>query len=262
MGVHRRRCFFASYRAHYSVLRMKNDIGVVANVHSTIPCPWLHEKKRKEFKISNLNLNIIANSIVGIAGQSGSGKSTVANLIMGMLEPDSGEISIDGKILDNQNIKSWQKNIGYVPQSIFLCDGTLKENIAFGIDHKNIDNKLLEKAINLAELSGFVDTLPENIDTRLGERGVQLSGGQQQRVGIARALYHDPNILIFDEATSSLDEDTEKNIMSAINKFSRLKTIIIIAHRTNTLKKCDNIFIFNQGCVIDNGNFKSLFEKN
>ena len=218
--------------------------------------------KRKEFKISNLNLNISANSIVGIAGQSGSGKSTVANLIMGMLEPDSGEISIDGKILDNQNIKSWQRNIGYVPQSIFLCDGTLKENIAFGIDHKNIDNKLVEKAINLAELSGFVDTLPENIDTRLGERGVQLSGGQQQRVGIARALYHDPNILIFDEATSSLDENTEKNIMNAINKFSRLKTIIIIAHRTNTLKKCDNIFIFNQGCVIDNGNFKSLFEKN
>ena len=218
--------------------------------------------KRKEFKISNLNLNISANSIVGIAGQSGSGKSTVANLIMGMLEPDSGEISIDGKILDNQNIKSWQRNIGYVPQSIFLCDGTLKENIAFGIDHKNIDNKLVEKAINLAELSGFVDTLPENIDTRLGERGVQLSGGQQQRVGIARALYHDPNILIFDEATSSLDENTEKNIMNAINKFSRLKTIIISAHRTNTLKKCDNIFIFNQGCVIDNGNFKSLFEKN
>tara|TARA_B110000114_G_C15084749_1_gene395617 strand:- start:140 stop:1903 length:1764 start_codon:yes stop_codon:yes gene_type:complete len=218
-------------------------------------------RKRKEFKISNLDLNISANSIVGIAGQSGSGKSTVANLIMGMLEPDSGEISIDGKILDNKNIKSWQKNIGYVPQSIFLCDGTLKENIAFGIDYKNIDNKLVEKAINLAELSGFVDTLTDNIDTRLGERGVQLSGGQQQRVGIARALYHDPNILIFDEATSSLDENTEKNIMNAINKFSRLKTIIIIAHRTNTLKKCDNIFIFNQGRVIDNGNFKSLFEK-
>ncbi len=218
-------------------------------------------KDRKEFKISNLNLNITANSIVGIAGQSGSGKSTIINLILGLLEPNRGNISVDGKNLDKQNIKSWQKNIGYVPQSIFLCEGTLKENIAFGIDHKNIDNKLIEKAINLADLSDFVSTLPKNVDTKLGERGVQLSGGQQQRVGIARALYHDPNILIFDEATSSLDENSEKNIMKAIDKFSRLKTIIIIAHRTNTLKKCDNIFIIDHGSVVNEGNFKSLFEK-
>ncbi len=218
-------------------------------------------KERKKFKISNLNLNITANSIIGIAGQSGSGKSTIINLILGLLEPSKGNISIDGKKLDKQNIKSWQKNIGYVPQSIFLCEGTLKENIAFGIDQKNIDNKLIENAINLADLTDFVSTLPENLDTKLGERGVQLSGGQQQRVGIARALYHNPNILIFDEATSSLDENSEKNIMNAIDKFSRLKTIIIIAHRTNTLKKCDNIFIIDNGSVVNEGNFESLFEK-
>ena len=214
-------------------------------------------KKRKKFQITNLNLNINANSIVGIAGQSGSGKSTIANLILGLLEPTSGEIKIDGKVLDYRNMKSWQKNIGYVPQSIFLCEGSLKENIAFGIDYKNIDNELVEKAVKLAELSSFINTLPEYLDTNLGERGVQLSGGQQQRVGIARALYHDPNILIFDEATSSLDENTEKNIMNAIDKFSGFKTIIIIAHRINTLKKCDNIFLIEQGRVVDEMNFES-----
>ena len=219
-------------------------------------------KKRKKFQITNLNLNINANSIVGIAGQSGSGKSTIANLILGLLEPTSGEIKIDGKVLDYRNMKSWQKNIGYVPQSIFLCEGSLKENIAFGIDYKNIDNELVEKAVKLAELSSFINTLPEYLDTNLGERGVQLSGGQQQRVGIARALYHDPNILIFDEATSSLDENTEKNIMNAIDKFSGLKTIIIIAHRINTLKKCDNIFLIEQGRVVDEMNFESLLKKN
>jgi len=219
-------------------------------------------KKRKKFQITNLNLNINANSIVGIAGQSGSGKSTIANLILGLLEPTSGEIKIDGKVLDYRNMKSWQKNIGYVPQSIFLCEGSLKENIAFGIDYKNIDNELVEKAVKLAELSSFINTLPEYLDTNLGERGVQLSGGQQQRVGIARALYHDPNILIFDEATSSLDENTEKNIMNAIDKFSGFKTIIIIAHRINTLKKCDNIFLIEQGRVVDEMNFESLLKKN
>ena len=219
-------------------------------------------KKRKKFQITNLNLNINANSIVGIAGQSGSGKSTIANLILGLLEPTSGEIKIDGKVLDYRNMKSWQKNIGYIPQSIFLCEGSLKENIAFGIDYKNIDNELVEKAVKLAELSSFINTLPEYLDTNLGERGVQLSGGQQQRVGIARALYHDPNILIFDEATSSLDENTEKNIMNAIDKFSGLKTIIIIAHRINTLKKCDNIFLIEQGRVVDEMNFESLLKKN
>ncbi len=218
-------------------------------------------KKRKEFKISDLNLNVNAKSVVGIAGQSGSGKSTIINLILGLLEPSNGNIHIDDKILNNKNIKSWQKNIGYVPQSIFLCDGTLKENIGFGIDYKNIKDELVENAIKQAELSDFVNKLPEKLDTKIGERGVKLSGGQQQRVGIARALYHDPNILIFDEATSSLDEKTEKNIMNAINKFSRLKTIIIIAHRTNTLRKCDNIFIIENGSVVNEGNFESLFEK-
>ena len=219
-------------------------------------------QKRKKFQITNLNLNINANSIIGIAGESGSGKSTIANLIIGLLEPTSGEIKIDGKVLDYRNMKSWQKNIGYVPQSIFLCEGSLKENIAFGIDYKNIDNELVEKAVKLAELSSFINTLPDYLDTNLGERGVQLSGGQQQRVGIARALYHDPNILIFDEATSSLDENTEKNIMNAIDKFSGLKTIIIIAHRINTLKKCDNIFLIEQGRIIDEMNFESLIKKN
>ena len=218
-------------------------------------------KERKEFKISDLNLNVNAKSVVGIAGQSGSGKSTIINLILGLLEPTSGKIHIDDKILNNKNIKSWQKNIGYVPQSIFLCDGTLKENIAFGIEYKKINDKLIENAVKQAELSDFVSKLPEKLDTKIGERGVQLSGGQQQRLGIARALYHDPNILIFDEATSSLDENTEKNIMNAINKFSRLKTIIIIAHRTNTLKKCDNIIIIENGSIVQEGNFESLFEK-
>lgn len=218
------------------------------------------EKEREEFQISNLNLQISSNSVVGIAGQSGSGKSTVVNLILGLLTPNSGTISVDEENLDNKNIKSWQKNIGYVPQSIFLSDTTLAENIAFGIDQKNIDIKKVHQAIDLAELSNFVNAMPERINTKIGERGVKLSGGQQQRVGIARALYHNPNILIFDEATSSLDENTEKNIMNAINKFYRLKTIIIVAHRINTLKKCDNIFLFEKGRVIETGSFKKLFE--
>lgn len=219
-------------------------------------------KKRKKFQISNLNFKIKANSIVGIAGRSGSGKSTIANLILGLLEPTSGKIQIDEKDLDYQNVKSWQKNIGYVPQSIFLREGTLKENIAFGIIEQNINDKLIEKALETSELSKFVNTLPEGINTKLGERGVQLSGGQQQRVGIARALYHDPSIVIFDEATSSLDGFTEKNIMSAINNLSGLKTILLIAHRVKTVEKCDKIFFIDEGRLITEGTYEDLIKNN
>jgi ABC-type multidrug transport system fused ATPase/permease subunit len=189
---------------------------------------------------------------VGFIGPSGSGKSTLIDLILGLINPLNGEILIDKAPL-HANTRGWQDKIGYVSQSIYLTDDSLRSNIAFGIDPLLIDDDAVDRAVDAAQLTEFVINLDKGINTFVGEKGVRLSGGQRQRVGIARALYHNPPVLILDEATSSLDNHTEKRFMEAINKLKRDKTIIIVAYRLSTVSNCDKIFKIENGRITSEG---------
>ena len=178
---------------------------------------------------------------VGIMGPSGAGKSTIVDILLGLLHVQAGTITCDGRDIF-ENYPSWLSKIGYIPQSIYLIDESIRDNIAFGIDGDKIDDRRIWEVLEEAQLKEFVEELPEGLDTTIGDRGVRISGGQRQRLGIARALYHNPEILVFDEATSALDNDTEKAVMDAINNFHGRKTMVIIAHRLNTIAKCDVIY--------------------
>ena len=212
--------------------------------------------------LNGVNIIIPVNSVVGLVGSSGSGKSTLIDLLLGLLTPQSGSLYIDNTHVTRENKRAWQNTLGFVPQSIFLSEGSIAENIAFGIPDKDISLDQINKTIKLAHLTEMVEQLPDGVNTKVGERGVQLSGGQRQRIGIARALYHEADILVFDEATSALDGITEKIIMDAIHEFSGKKTIIMIAHRLKTVQKCDIIYLMEQGKVIDKGTYKELLKKN
>ena len=209
-----------------------------------------------------LNIELKSNSVIGFVGASGSGKSTIIDLLLGLIEPDDGEILIDGVPITKENKRAWQNSVGFVPQSIFLSDSSISENIAFGIPSSNIDFGKVDRAANMAHLRELINQLPDGMQTTVGERGVQLSGGQRQRIGIARALYNDPDVLVLDEATSALDGITEKLIMDAIHDFSGKKTIVMIAHRLATVKKCDLIFLLDKGEVIDCGTYDELESRN
>ena len=198
--------------------------------------------------LNSTNLEIKKGTTVGIVGASGSGKSTLVDLINGLLKPTKGTITVDGIEID-EFIKSWQQTIGYVGQEIFLIDDTVKANIAFGISDQEINMDCIYKALEAAQLSSFIDKLELGIETKVGERGVQLSGGQKQRIGIARALYHNPSVLIFDEATASLDNETEKQVMNSIYNLKQDKTMIIIAHRISTLQDCDQVYEVKNGKI-------------
>lgn len=217
---------------------------------------------KEKYALHNVSISIPVNHVIGIVGSSGSGKSTLIDIIMGLLPPQSGRIYIDDTLVTKDNIRGWQNNLGFVPQSIFLSEGSIAENIAFGIPANEIDYDQVMKAISLAHLTELVEELPEGINTKVGERGVQLSGGQRQRIGIARALYNEADILIFDEATSALDGITEKIIMDAIHDFTGQKTIIMIAHRLKTVQKCDTIYLMEKGKVIDQGSYQELVNNN
>jgi ABC-type multidrug transport system fused ATPase/permease subunit len=198
--------------------------------------------------IKNISLEIESGTTIGFIGESGAGKSTLLDLILGLITPDSGDIKVNGNsILKDPN--SWQRIIGYVSQNIYLTDDTLKNNIAFGIPDNQIDTNRVNESIQLAQLESFVNKSEFGIETIVGERGVKLSGGQKQRIGIARALYHNPSVLILDEATSSLDLNTESEVMDAINALHGQKTILIIAHRLSTLQSCDKIFRIENGMI-------------
>jgi ABC-type multidrug transport system fused ATPase/permease subunit len=212
--------------------------------------------------IDGVNLTVPFNKTVGLVGSSGSGKSTLIDLLCGLLTTDNGGILVDGTKLTDLNIRSFQNQIGYVPQSIFLLDGSISENIAFGIPEGEIDYRMIDEVIKLSHLKEFIDTLADDIYTNVGERGVQLSGGQRQRIGIARALYNSSNLLILDEATSALDGITEKIIMDAIQDFAGKKTIIMIAHRLKTVEKCDIIYLLDKGKVVDQGSYQQLINRN
>lgn len=213
--------------------------------------------------ITDLSLKIKTGSSVAFVGSTGAGKSTVVDLMLGLLAPQAGEIRVAGQQLDARNLRSWQRNIGYVPQSIYLADATVAENIAFGIPSDQIDHAALERAARAAHIHDFIrDQLPEGYRTGIGERGVRLSGGQRQRIGIARALYHDPDVVVFDEATSALDNATEAAVMEAINELAGRKTVILIAHRLSTVKRCDAIFVLSRGRLDGVGTYDQLIEHN
>ncbi|RAR56775.1 HlyD family secretion protein [Onishia taeanensis] len=217
---------------------------------------------KQEAALSELNLEIPANHVVGLVGASGSGKSTLIDLLLGLIEPLAGQILIDGRPLTGENRRAWQNSLGFVPQSIFLADSSIRENIAFGLPMEAIDDVKVRQAASMAHLDELLAELPDGLETTVGERGVQLSGGQRQRIGIARALYHDADVLILDEATSALDGITEKLIMDAIHDFSGKKTIIMIAHRLATVKQCDSIYLLADGRLEDHGSFSELSERN
>lgn len=228
---------------------------ILENITFTYP-------NKKEPALNKLDMEIKANSIIGIVGPSGSGKSTLIDILLGLIEPDQGELRIDNIIIDNNNRRSWQNSIGFVAQSIFLSEGTIAENVGFGIPSDQIDIEQVKEVLKLAHLNELIDSLSDGIYTKVGERGVQLSGGQRQRIGIARALYHKAEVIVFDEATSSLDGITEKMIMDAIHDFGGQKTIILIAHRLKTVQKCNKIFFINNGKVVDQGTYDELIKNN
>jgi ABC-type multidrug transport system fused ATPase/permease subunit len=209
--------------------------------------------------LDDLSLEITVNTTVGIVGGTGAGKTTVIDILLGLLSPDDGTVEIDDVPLTRKTLRHWQNNIGYVPQHIFLTDATISENIAFGVAQADIDQTRVEQAAQLAELHDFVlAELPDGYETEVGERGVRLSGGQRQRIGIARALYHDPDVLILDEATSALDNVTERLVMQAVNDLGGNKTIIMIAHRLSTVKNCDVILYMERGKVVASGSYETL----
>ncbi len=200
--------------------------------------------------LKNVSIVIRKGESVGFVGRSGSGKTTLVDVILGLLPPAAGQVLVDGVDIQ-QNLRGWQNQIGYVPQSIYLTDDTLRANIAFGMQEKEVNDHAVLRAIKAAQLDEFVAGLPEGMNTLVGERGIRLSGGQRQRIGIARALYHQPEVLVLDEATSALDTETEQGVMASIKALQGQKTVLIVAHRLSTIEHCDRVFRLDHGKVVN-----------
>jgi ABC-type multidrug transport system fused ATPase/permease subunit len=238
-----------------------NPISLNRSINLNNVCYSYPKEPRKIIK--NISLTIPAQTTVGIVGSTGSGKTTLVDIILGLIDAQEGKLEIDGIEINKNNVRNWQRLIGYVPQNIYLADNTIAANIAFGIEEKYIDQKIIERVAKTANINKFIEEeLPQKYLTNVGERGVRLSGGQIQRIGIARALYNNPKVLIMDEATSALDSFTEKEVMKEIYNLSQNITIIIIAHRLSTIEKCKIIFLIENGKLVGQGNFEELKQIN
>ena len=217
-------------------------------------------EKTESNALNNVSFSIPFGTTVGLVGTTGAGKSTLIDIILGLLPPKNGSIKVDG-IDIHTNLRGWQDKIGYVPQTIYLTDDTLRRNVAFGLSDKEIDDTAVNKALSAAHMDSFLKSQPHGLDSVVGERGIRLSGGQRQRIGIARALYHDPSILVLDEATSSLDNETEATVMDAVRDLKGNKTIIIVAHRLSTVEHSDWLYRLEHGMIVEEGKPETILYK-
>ncbi|MBO6948148.1 MAG: ABC transporter ATP-binding protein [Rhodospirillales bacterium] len=259
----------------YPVLTLYADLtegdGEAVVRHADAPMPFNDTIELRNVSFSypesagaaarDITLTIKHGETIGLVGPSGAGKTTLADIILGLLPTDTGSVFVDGKDITT-NVRAWQLCLGYVPQTVYLSDDSLRRNVAFGEPDDKIDDERVLKVLSMAQLEQLIKELPQGLDTNVGDRGTRLSGGQRQRVGIARALYHDPEVLVLDEATSSLDSEAEFEISRAIERLGRNKTIIIVAHRLSTLRSCDRLVFMTDGRVADVGSFKSLEQNN
>lgn len=241
---------------------------MVVAVDEQQPLKFQHEISLKDIvftypnahtpSLKAVSLTILKNQSIGFVGRTGAGKTTLADVILGLYQPQSGTILVDGTILTEENERSWRKRVGYVPQAVFLTNASIAENIALGIPNHQIDHAAVMLAARMAQAEEFIELLPDSYQTIVGERGVKLSGGQRQRLGIARALYHQPDVLIFDEATSALDGMTEDAVMEAVQRLSQQCTMILIAHRLRTIQACDRIVMLEAGAIVADGTYHEL----
>jgi len=213
--------------------------------------------------LKDLDVKIDVNTSVAFVGSTGAGKTTIANIILGLLRPDTGKMIIDGVEIDNNNIQNWQRNLGYIPQDIYLQDDTVTRNITFGIPDNKIDMDAVIRSAKIANIHDFImEELPDQYDTLVGEKAIRLSGGQRQRIGIARAVYHNPEVLVLDEATSALDGATEQEVFAAIDNIAKTKTLVMIAHRLTTIQECDIIYVMDKGNIVGSGKYDELMQTN
>ena len=243
---------FLKARKDARKISLENSIEV-KNLHYNYP-------GSSEQALNGVSVTIPKGKAIAFVGESGAGKTTIVDLLLGLMKPSKGEITVDGKDI-HENLAGWQKNIGYIPQSIYLADDTLRRNIAFGLPENEIDDDKVKEAIESAQLNKLVKNLDKGLETIVGEHGARLSGGQRQRVGIARALYHKPEVLVMDEATSALDNITEKQVTKAIESLIGERTIIMIAHRLTTVMNCDRLYLMEHGKIIKEGTYEELVEK-
>jgi ATP-binding cassette subfamily C protein len=243
------------------LLARRNDLELSFTDSITLEAVSFCYEGAAEPALRDITARIRCGEAVGIVGPTGSGKSTLIDLILGLLQPSAGRIVVDGQ--DTARcVRAWQRQIGYVPQSFYLLDDSLRRNIALGVEDETINERRIRNAVRMAQLEEFVASLPEGLETVVGERGVRLSGGERQRVAIARALYHEPAVLIFDEATSALDTQTERELTRAIEALQRQKTVIVVAHRLSTVRYCDRLLFLQKGRIAGWGTFNELLERN
>ncbi|MEO8198253.1 MAG: ABC transporter ATP-binding protein, partial [Thermoanaerobaculia bacterium] len=237
--------------------RSRGDLGACLKERLSIRVERFAYQGGGEFGLRDVHIEIGRGESVALIGRSGSGKTTLVDLILGLFPDFEGEIKADG--IDIRSLgDGWHRRIGYIPQSIYLSDDTVVRNVAFGVPEEEISLAQVKRALKLAGLEHVVEALPEGLETVVGDDGIRLSGGERQRIGIARALYHDPDLLVLDEATSALDNETEHKIVDAILGLTPAKTIIVVAHRLGTVGKCDCVYLMSEGQVIDSGGFERL----